>query len=226
MPPKGRQPHKKPQNRVRPTQRSVEAKQFSTVRLPRSSEINVNTSAIHDHHAEHHGGGAGGVASVPSTSQGGFDPISNDGMFTVIANSKYWPPMPLEQLLEQAPPELLGKVRSDDDGPAAALSDSDDGEDVNSLSNDSDDDNAAPSSSTKKEAAASSGNSGGGIATKAERIQQILNSDGAMDLYDRRDDEAKARKMLAKARKVAGELSHPRGKAPVNTKQTFDDDSD
>lgn len=226
MPPKGKQPHKNTQNRVRPTQRSLEAKQFSTVRLPRGSEVAVNRNSIHEQYESMENPNVG---NIPSTSAGGFDPISNDGMFTVVANSRYWPPMPLEQLLEKAPPELLGKVRTDDDDKRIGTdSDDDDFDDDDNLNNnddsDDEDDNAAsasPSTANKNKKDIPSS------ATKAERIQQILNSDGAMDLYDRRDDEAKARKMLAKAQKKAGELSHPRGKAPVNSKKTFDDsDSD
>jgi hypothetical protein len=47
---------------------------------------------------------------------------------------------------------------------------------------------------------------------------------GGLDQYDRRDDEAAARKQRVKA--MAGEVSHPRGRVPKNAKQTFEDSDD
>lgn len=43
----------------------------------------------------------------------------------------------------------------------------------------------------------------------------------SLDMYDRRADDKTAEK---KVRKQAGQLQHPRGKAPQNTKVTFDED--
>jgi hypothetical protein len=47
---------------------------------------------------------------------------------------------------------------------------------------------------------------------------------GAMDPFDRRDDEAVAKRQKIKA--AAGEVRHPRGRAPTNTKVSFDDEDD
>ena len=70
---------KKPQ-RVRTTNRAKEAKQFSSVRLPRRSEMPMTNVTMH---------------STPTLD---FDPIPSDSMFSIVANSKYWPPVPLEEL--------------------------------------------------------------------------------------------------------------------------------
>ena len=77
--------------RVRQTNKSIEAQRFTTVKLPRSSEVNA-PSRIHEVDAN---SGAQGTAA------GGFDPIPNDGMFTIPTTSQYWPPPPLEALLQE-----------------------------------------------------------------------------------------------------------------------------
>jgi hypothetical protein len=130
---------KKPANRVRATKRSLEAKQFSSIPLPRTSEVTGANAHIHE------------VVAAPSSGAAVFDPIPNDGMFFIVANSKHWPPPPLADL------------------------------------------------------GALDGN----------------NMAGGMDLYDRRADEAHAKK--AKVARIEGEVNHPRGKATKNTKVAFDD---
>lgn len=65
--------------RTRSTNKSEEAKRFSTVKPPKSSEITHSTSSIHQEGAS-------------------FDPIPNDQMFLIVEQSKYWPPPPLSQL--------------------------------------------------------------------------------------------------------------------------------
>jgi len=69
--------------RVRKTQASIEAQQFSSVRLPRKPEVIQNTSAI---------------TNAAETAGADFDPIPNDGMFVIVENSSYWPPPPLASI--------------------------------------------------------------------------------------------------------------------------------
>ncbi|RNC43354.1 hypothetical protein TcCL_NonESM06981 [Trypanosoma cruzi] len=96
--------------RVRVTNKALEARQFSTVRLPRKAEMQapqVDVERMYEDHDRGYrrgdekrgdgGGDAGGVnaqKSVPLI----FDPIPNDPLFVVVAKSKYWPPPPLEEL--------------------------------------------------------------------------------------------------------------------------------
>ncbi len=83
---------KKPaNNRVRATKRSLEAKQFSSVALPRASEVTGANAHIHDAAV------AGGAASSSSLSAA-FDPIPNDAMFFIVAASKHWPPPSLAEM--------------------------------------------------------------------------------------------------------------------------------
>ena len=126
---------KKAVNRVRTTKRSLEAKQFSSIPMPKSDEVQGANAHIHE------------KVQPGST----FDPIPNDPMFTVVTNSKYWPPPPLAD---------LGTLEGE-------------------------------------------------------------NLAGGMDLYDRRADEAAAKK--AKVARVEGELNHPRGKTAKNVKVSFDE---
>ncbi|RNF01990.1 hypothetical protein TraAM80_06652 [Trypanosoma rangeli] len=91
--------------RVRVTNRALEARQFSTVRLPRRAEAQVpqvDVERMYDDRGREGGdsgakrgdGNGGEQASVPSV----FDPIPADPLFVVIVKSKYWPPPPLEEL--------------------------------------------------------------------------------------------------------------------------------
>jgi hypothetical protein len=73
--------------RVRPTNKSIESQRFTTVKLPKSSEV-VAQSKIHELEQR--------TATTPA---GGFDPIPNDGMFVVVQDSQFWPPPPLEELM-------------------------------------------------------------------------------------------------------------------------------
>ncbi|CUG88406.1 Hypothetical protein, putative [Bodo saltans] len=73
--------------RVRPTNKSIESQRFTTVKLPRSSEV-VAQSRIHELEQR--------TATTPA---GGFDPIPNDGMFLIVEESQYWPPPPLDDLM-------------------------------------------------------------------------------------------------------------------------------
>jgi hypothetical protein len=105
MPPKQQRSAKKKPQRVRVTNKALESRQFSTVRLPRTNEVpaqkvdvqsmfqeldstrpttSPNASVTHSNTA----------AAVPSS----FDPIVNDPMFSIVAKSKYWPPPSLEEL--------------------------------------------------------------------------------------------------------------------------------
>jgi hypothetical protein len=79
----------KKQQRVRPTNKSLESQRFTTVKLPKSSEV-VSQSRIHELEQQN-----------TSTT---FDPIPTDGMFVVVADSQYWPPPPLEELLRSFNP--------------------------------------------------------------------------------------------------------------------------
>lgn len=143
--------------RIRPTNKSLEAQRFSSIKMPRSSELLSTSSAaaskkqqqIHEEDLVQKQGGA------PSSADAAFDPIPNDPMFSIVENSKYWPPMSLEELQK------------------------------------------------------SSG--------------MTLAADG-MDLYDRREDDANAKK--EKVAKMKGEVNHPRGKATKNVKVSFDDDNE
>lgn len=117
MPPKQQQQSakkKKPQ-RVRVTNKALEGRQFSTVRLPRTNEVpaqkvdvqamfqeldsdhtrrpqNTTAAAAAAAAASH----ASVQAAAPSSSN--FDPIVNDPMFSVVAHSQFWPPPSLEEL--------------------------------------------------------------------------------------------------------------------------------
>ncbi|KEG11097.1 hypothetical protein DQ04_02981020 [Trypanosoma grayi] len=108
MPPK--QQAKK--QRVRVTNKALEARQFSTVRLPRKSEVHapqVDVARIYEDRAQR-GSGSGSGPKDPSSGSGNnaadtgqtsslaFDPIPKDPMFVVVAKSKYWPPPPLAEL--------------------------------------------------------------------------------------------------------------------------------
>lgn len=113
---------KKPQ-RVRVTNKALESRQFSTVRLPRSSEVpaqKVDVQAMYQELEGKRGAGAGHAAasrssnsaaaaaaspsssSIPAAAAAAagtaFDPIVNDAMFTILTRSKYWPPPSLEEL--------------------------------------------------------------------------------------------------------------------------------
>lgn len=122
---------KKPFNRARTTQRSVEAKQFSSVRLPKKSELtNTTHKTIHLHDQD------GAAAPAASSTAMAFDPIPNDGMFIIAEASEYWPPPPLEELAaayakEQATiPNAHGQVRTEEEIRKAAVGMSSDGMDL------------------------------------------------------------------------------------------------
>lgn len=85
-------PPKKPQQRIRQTNKSQEAKRFSSVKMPQKSEIEQK-SLMH------------------SADPAAFDPIPGDGMFNVVENSKYWPPPSLEEVMK-----LSGKTADLADG--------------------------------------------------------------------------------------------------------------
>lgn len=125
---------KEPMNRVRTTQRSMEAKQFSSVKLPRKSEMDASThKTIHLHDQE---GTTTPSAGGGASSSMVFDPIPNDGMFMIPEESEYWPPPPLEDLAaayakEQATvPGPNGQLRSEEDIRKAAVGMSADGMDL------------------------------------------------------------------------------------------------
>uniref|UniRef100_A0A7S1M5M6 Uncharacterized protein n=1 Tax=Neobodo designis TaxID=312471 RepID=A0A7S1M5M6_NEODS len=187
--------------RIRTTNRALEARQFSTVRVPRSAE--VKTANERGLAPELRAGEAGrkaladqqrskaqskaeklqrdtkraatatstfegidasapigadtttkraGAAAAGTSGSHGFDPIPGDATFTIVENSRYWPPKPLDKA-------TLAKAGA-----------------------------------------------------------------GAMDQFDRRDDEAAAKR--AKVKAAAGEIRHPRGRQPKNAKVTFDDDEE
>lgn len=111
MPPKQQPAKKKPQQRVRVTNKALESRQFSTVRLPRSNEVPVQKVDVHSMFRElsEDSGAAprratpdsstapAAAAAAPSSSST-FDPIVNDPMFTIVADSHFWPPPSLEEL--------------------------------------------------------------------------------------------------------------------------------
>ncbi|RNF19288.1 uncharacterized protein Tco025E_04223 [Trypanosoma conorhini] len=82
--------------RVRVTNRAREARQFSTVRLPRRAEVQAAAADVERMHEDRGGGGGhgGGQTSAPPA----FDPIPADPLFVVVAASKHWPPPSLEEL--------------------------------------------------------------------------------------------------------------------------------
>ncbi|AYU77621.1 hypothetical protein conserved [Leishmania donovani] len=96
--------------RVRVTNKALESRQFSTVRLPRTSEVPAQKADVHSMYQELACGSSGGTAAASSKSasaasaaasppsSSGFDPIANDAMFTIVTKSKYWPPPSLEEL--------------------------------------------------------------------------------------------------------------------------------
>lgn len=135
----------KKKQRIRPTNKSLESQRFSSVKMPKGNEVTGVNAHIHE------------VDKLTSSGMA-FDPIPNDGMFTVVENSKYWPPPSLEELQQSS-----------------------------------------------------------GIATLA--------GDG-MDMYDRREDDAAAKKEKIKILKVMGEVNHPRGKGAKNVKVKLDDDDE
>ena len=111
--------------RVRATNKSLEAKQFSTVRLPRKAEVRAaNEGTLPDDMRAH---GAFGAApkkpatTAPAATSADFDPIPNDGTFVIVENSKHWPPPKLDEvLLQRAGGRLVDGLdtydRSDDAG--------------------------------------------------------------------------------------------------------------
>lgn len=72
--------------RVRPTNKSIESQRFTTVKLPKSSEV-VAQSKIHE------------LDQRSGNASSAFDPIPNDGMFVVVENSQYWPPPSVEDVM-------------------------------------------------------------------------------------------------------------------------------
>lgn len=101
MPPKVSGQHTKKHQRVRVTNKAMEARQFSTVRLPRQSEVKDKSKPVFvddvqraqqhrqlQQEQEH-------KQAAPSTQSADFDPIRNDGMFVIVQSSKLWPPPPL-----------------------------------------------------------------------------------------------------------------------------------
>ena len=130
--------------RTRETTASLEAKQFTTLRTVPASEA---VSAARKPQFE------------PAASKGSsldFDPVKTDPMFTIVENSKYWPPPSVDEVLKARGMKSAGRG-------------------------------------------------------------ETLNADG-MDTYDRRADNAKARKQ-----RVPGELRRPRGLTTKNSKVVFDD---
>ncbi|EKF27463.1 hypothetical protein MOQ_008814 [Trypanosoma cruzi marinkellei] len=93
--------------RVRVTNKALEARQFSTVRLPRKAEVQVPQVDVERMYEDHDRGNrrgdekrgdAGGDVAARESVPLNFDPIPNDPLFVVVAKSKYWPPPPLEEL--------------------------------------------------------------------------------------------------------------------------------
>ncbi|KPI89307.1 hypothetical protein ABL78_1536 [Leptomonas seymouri] len=102
MPPKQQSAKKRKPQRVRVTNKTLESRQFSTVRLPRTNEVPVQKVDVQSMFQEldidatrNTTYNSAAAATAPSSS---FDPIANDPMFSVVANSKYWPPPSLEEL--------------------------------------------------------------------------------------------------------------------------------
>ncbi|GET87396.1 hypothetical protein, conserved [Leishmania tarentolae] len=115
MPPKQAQEKrknaKKKSQRVRVTNKALESRQFSTVRLPRTSEVPAQKVDVHSMYQELACASSGGTPAASASkstgavssaslahSSSGFDPIANDAMFAIVTNSTYWPPPSLEEL--------------------------------------------------------------------------------------------------------------------------------
>lgn len=109
MPPKQQSAKAKKPQRVRVTNKALESRQFSTVRLPRTNEVPAQKVDVQSMFREL-SSESRDPARVAATSTTGttlpsavqpsssFDPIVNDPMFSIVANSKYWPPPSLEEL--------------------------------------------------------------------------------------------------------------------------------
>ncbi|EPY26122.1 hypothetical protein STCU_00176 [Strigomonas culicis] len=87
--------------RVRVTNKALEARQFSSVRLPQKSEVaavKVNVDAMYRAQEPN-----SSVPAAPAPASGGatFDPIPNDPMFYAVENSQYWPPPTVAELQER-----------------------------------------------------------------------------------------------------------------------------
>lgn len=101
-------PPKQTQQRVRLTNKTLEGRQFSSVRLPRTSEVpaqKINVDAMYEDLAHQP------AATTSSFTDGGaatFDPIPSDSMFYIVSNSKYWPPPSLEELQQSTGIAVLG----------------------------------------------------------------------------------------------------------------------
>ena len=92
-------------NRIRTTNKALDAQRFSSVKVPRSAEVQPSKTLAPELRA-----GAGGRAAEAQSRKSqdlagkkpaeAFDPIPNDGTFIVVEESKYWPPpaMSPEQL--------------------------------------------------------------------------------------------------------------------------------
>lgn len=98
MPPKTQT---KKKQRVRVTNKALEARQFSSVRLPQKSEVaatKVNVDAMY--RAQEPSSAGLSAAPAPGAGATTFDPIPNDPIFYVVENSQYWPPPSLAELQE------------------------------------------------------------------------------------------------------------------------------
>lgn len=89
---------------MRVTNKALESRQFSTARLPRTSEVPAQKVDVHSMYQELGCRSSGGTTAASSSKlasaaySSGFDPVSSDAMFTIVAKSKYWPPPSLEEL--------------------------------------------------------------------------------------------------------------------------------
>lgn len=119
MPPTQQSAKKKKPQRVRVTNKALESRQFSTVRLPRTNEVPAQKVDVQSLFQELDGDrvrrpqppssvansstGSGAATTTATTNTTGaasssFDPIVNDPMFSIVTNSQYWPPPSLEEL--------------------------------------------------------------------------------------------------------------------------------
>lgn len=112
MPPKNKNGNERKRQRVRMTNKGLEAQQFSTVRpshlsgaasLPANSATS-NPQQLQNILTEH----KSTAASASSSASAVFDPITNDSTFVVVERSAYWPPPSLEELQESTGVKISG----------------------------------------------------------------------------------------------------------------------
>lgn len=97
--------------RVRPTNKGLEAMQFSTVRpssLAHADALPATSSAASPRLLQHLMSDSSQRSPAPTSKSETFDPIQNDPVLVVVPNSTYWPPPSLEELQERSGVKVSG----------------------------------------------------------------------------------------------------------------------